>query len=297
MGVSLKGISLLKLLSVSIFVLSVISCRTLIDKFGKSKDEGDYCQANFSPNEMLPHSQVDDLDLDVYVVNLESNTPNPQINEVSKNRRDTISQRLQELGISFEFFKATYGRVYSLPENNQDKNSVMLNSKVWKVQKFGKTNEYEYIYKTFRPKFSWGELGHRITFYELFKKIANNSRPALILEDDAFIDDYFKAKIHYTLTNAPEQWRLLYLYCPDTHIRKTSERFYSPIKSKFLTNIAQIIKPDVAGDIAEKMLPFDDYPTDEWLARFPGIHRVYCSCPNYVHHTEQGSTINIEGRR
>ncbi|NRA46476.1 MAG: glycosyltransferase family 25 protein [Oligoflexales bacterium] len=289
---------MLNLIMLSFLILSSISCRTLIDKIkGKSEKEGDDCIASFTEEEQINHTLIPDLNIDIYVVNLESNTPNSKLNEVSQNRRDTISLRLQELGVPFEFFNATYGRAYSNSENNKDNGELILNSKPWKEQSFGKSNEYQYIYKRFRPSFSWGELGHRITFYELFKKIANNSRPALILEDDAFIDNYFKAKLHYTLKNAPENWRMLYPFCPNKNIKKSSERLYTPIKGRFLTNIAQIITPAAAKEISEKMLPFDDIPTDEWLARFPGLHDVYCSCPTYVHHTEEDSTINIEGRR
>ena len=286
-------------ISVIIIFVSIFSTSCQLWKREQNEKKlvmGDACTGKFSEEEKKPHDKVPDLNLDIYVVNLESNTLNPKTNELSATRREVISKRLKELGISFKFFKAVYGKKYSFSENNKNNKLLELNSKLGEIQTFGENGEYKYIFRRFRDKFSWGELGHRLTFYELFKEIGKGSRPALILEDDAVIDDFFKAKLYTVLKSPPKDWSMIYPFCPSRHSRKGNTRYYKAIEDLFLTNIAQIIQPHFARKLADKMNPLDDFPTDEWLARRASTENVFCSCPNFIHHGNEDSTISNEGR-
>ncbi|AAP96480.1 beta-1,4-galactosyltransferase [[Haemophilus] ducreyi] len=109
-------------------------------------------------------------------------------------RKNIIAERLNALGLSFNFFDAIYGKELSkkqLSEINYD----------FYIQKFNA-----------RKRLTLGEIGCAISHIKLYEYIVkNNINEAIILEDDAIVSIYFKDIICDALKKISCKYEILFL--------------------------------------------------------------------------------------
>ena len=106
-------------------------------------------------------------------------------------RRHAIAQRLNGLGLSFEFFDGVYGKTLSEQELAQI--------------------DYHYLEEFDKRRMTAGEIGCAISHIRLYEYIrAQNIAEAIILEDDAVLSTSFK-RIMADLANIlPSRYEILF---------------------------------------------------------------------------------------
>ena len=241
------------------------------------------CNRDFSREEKLDSSLVAEKKLNVYIVSL-LDSGNKEMDAGSLRRRNKLISQLDAQKVAYEVFPATYGEHYLDPKHNKNNIVLELTGKKDAIQVFGESGQYSYRFTGKNPHYSWKELGQRLTYFRLFQKISSELAPALVLEDNAVIDEFLLAKVASLLTYRPSRAGVIYPYCsyPYGHTRMGG-RFVQPNNGKLLTNVAQIIYPDVAAVLFPRMLPFDDTSIEEWLAgNFPPDLPPICACPSFI---------------
>lgn len=123
------------------------------------------------------------MNIPIFVISLE-NSP----------RREFISQRLNNLGLSFQFFDAVYGKDLS----NNDLEKI---DREFSIERFGR-----------KKSLTLGEIGCAISHIKLYHyMVEHNIYKAIILEDDAIVSLYFKEIISAALGKLPNKAEILFL--------------------------------------------------------------------------------------
>lgn len=109
-------------------------------------------------------------------------------------RREFISQRLNDLGLSFQFIDAVYGK-----ELSEDDLKLI---------------DFDFYPKKYaaRKPLTLGEIGCAMSHIKLYEHIVhNNIEKAIILEDDAIVSLYFKEIVNDALRKLPKRAEILFL--------------------------------------------------------------------------------------
>jgi glycosyl transferase family 25 len=96
----------------------------------------------------------------------------------SNTRRDSLTQRLEQLGINFELFEAIDGR--------RDKHPFF--------EKYDDNKRIKYR----RKKLSGGELGCFASHYLLWQKCIELNHPIIVMEDDIIVENLFIEAVKIT---------------------------------------------------------------------------------------------------
>lgn len=108
-------------------------------------------------------------------------------------RREFINKRLTDLGFSFEFFDATYGKDLSEEQLKEIDFDFYPNK-----------------YAARRP-LTLGEIGCAMSHIKLYEHLVhNNIEKAIILEDDAIVSLYFKEILVDALNRLPKRAEILF---------------------------------------------------------------------------------------
>lgn len=255
----------------------------------------------FSCHNYLPNNELTTvkkgfvLNYETWVLSLEE-SGDAKTDKITKARWPKVKKVLDDEGISFKKFSGIYGKKF--------KNKVnLLNSG---VQKFGPDQKYSYE-KRKTPghsrDLSYGELGHLISFYEMYEKIKNQSKDIVILEDkvEASYKGETLKRLETLLSYAPKGWDVIYLFCHGKHKDLLEDRRFSLVSSNindWMGNVAQIVSPEGAKKLHGMMLPFY-IPTDHWInSTFKKGVKAYCAYPEIFDYDHSYKTqVDPEGKR
>lgn len=188
----------------------------------------------------------------------------------SQNRRETISKRLAELNLPFEFFDAVNGR--ELPESL----AHLLD------------HEHKVARSLYGSPLLPGEVGCALSHALLYKKILDEGlEAAYVLEDDSYPTDEFASLVHENALGRQDHIELVTFFYFPLYAWPWMKRTVSPRVSlrrpmqDFCCCAAYYLTASTARKLLEAALPISTVA--DWPAPIHRWSNVYCCHPRLVY--------------
>ena len=199
-------------------------------------------------------------------------------------RRKSISNQMQKLGIDFEFFDAVDGR-----ELTQGYVDSVFDKETAEIQ--------------WKPM-NRGEIGCSLSHMSIYEKMINeNIQNAIVLEDDAVLNDDFMSTIEKMITTIPNNIDMVKLGYGKAKCRWWQKKYRINTKYKInrmygvvSTTVGYYITVAGAKKILNKNKPKIVRAIDDITGDFLfGGHELYAINPPLVNFLQDESTIGYKG--
>ncbi|MGI4753414.1 MAG: glycosyltransferase family 25 protein [Janthinobacterium lividum] len=275
----------------------IISCLLIFCKFGSNEI------SLFYITYQLKNNPISEKDIKIFVINLDHST----------NRYNNINKQFIDINLSYERFSAVDG--YALPITNQKgekftgldvKNNSSLLSLDNNYTIFCPSENINYYAnsKILNRTLTAGEFGCYCSHREIWPKMVEENIPyALILEDDAILEENFYQKFSTIIKSLPSDWDLAYLFLMHLPKQKFYKIYNNPYLKKtntqryFYTSTGYLINLKAATKLLKYSKSFSE-PIDDSIAQEVADSRIqaYITTPFLITTDFKNSTIIEMGR-